>query len=88
MARVLDAVATAPVWSIVAGRIAGSMQAGNFAPQFPIGLIVKDFGYTVQVPGCDAAAPTIAAARSVFRAGIERGFGEENMTALVKLFAV
>ncbi len=87
VARVLDAVAATPVWSTVAGRIAGSMQAGNFAPQFPIELIEKDFGYTVQAAGSDAAAPTIAAARGVFRSAIERGFGKDNMTGVVKLFA-
>lgn len=87
VARVLEAVAATPVWSPVAGRVAGAMQAGNFAPQFPIELIEKDFGYTVETAGSDAAAPTIAAARAVFRSGIERGFGKENMTAVVKLFA-
>lgn len=87
VARVLDAVAATPVWSTVAGRIAGSMQAGNFAPQFPIELIEKDFGYTVQAAGSDAAAPTIAAARGVFRSAIEHGIGKDNMTAVVKLFA-
>ncbi|MDH4910125.1 NAD(P)-dependent oxidoreductase [Xanthomonas axonopodis pv. ricini] len=87
VARVLDAVATTPVWSPVAGRISGSMLAGSFAPQFPIELIEKDFGYTVQAAGSDVVAPTIAAARSVFLAAIERGLGGENMTAVVKLFA-
>ncbi|MDP9524313.1 NAD-binding protein [Pseudomonas putida] len=78
VARVLDAVATTPVWSTVAGRIAGSMLAGNFAPQFPIELIEKDFGYTVQAAGSDIVAPTIAAARSVFCAAIKRGLGGEK----------
>lgn len=87
VARVLEAVAATPVWSVVAGRIAGSMQAGKFAPQFPIELIEKDFGYTLKAAGSDAQAPTIAAARSVFRAGIDKGLGQENMTAVVKLFA-
>ncbi|BEV14362.1 NAD(P)-dependent oxidoreductase [Herbaspirillum sp. DW155] len=87
VARVLDAVAITPVWSPVAGRISGSMLAGNFAPQFPIELIEKDFGYTLQAAGSDVVAPTIAAARSVFRAAIERGLGDENMTAVVKLSA-
>lgn len=41
----------------------------------------------MQAAGSDVVAPTIAAARSVFRAAIERGLGGENMTAVVKLFA-
>ncbi len=86
VARVLEAVAATPVWSIVASRITGSMLSGNFAPQFPIELIEKDFGYTLQAAGSDVAAPTIAAARGVFRSAIERGLGKDNMTGVVKLF--
>lgn len=86
IAKVLDAVSATPVWSVVAGRISGSMQAGKFAPQFPIELIEKDFGYTLQAAGSDQQAPTIAAARGVFRAGLDQNLGQENMTAVVKLF--
>ncbi|BCQ51876.1 NAD(P)-dependent oxidoreductase [Burkholderia gladioli] len=86
VARVLEVVATTPVWSMAAGRLSGLMLAGNFAPQFPVELIEKDFGYTLQAAGSDAAAPTIAAARGVFRTAIERGFGQDNMTGVVKLF--
>lgn len=84
--RVLEAVAATPVWSTVASRISGSMLAGNFTPQFPIELIEKDFGYTLQAAGSDVVAPTIAAAREVFRTGINSGLGKENMTAVIKLF--
>jgi 3-hydroxyisobutyrate dehydrogenase len=84
--RILEAVAATPAWSMAAARISGLMLAGNFAPQFPIELIEKDFGYTLQTAGSDAAAPTIAAARSVFQTAIERGFGKDNMTGVLKLF--
>ncbi|MGP8432411.1 NAD(P)-dependent oxidoreductase [Paraburkholderia fungorum] len=84
--RVLEAVATTPVWSAAAGRISASMLAGNFAPQFPVELIEKDFGYTLQTAGSDASAPTIAASRNVFRTAIEHGLGKDNMTSVVKLF--
>lgn len=39
--QIFDAVASTPVWSSVAGRIATSMLSGTFAPQFPIELIEK-----------------------------------------------
>lgn len=84
--RILDAVAATPVWSTVAARIAASMQAGNFAPQFPVELIEKDFGYTVASAGSEADAPTIAAARSVFQHAITQGHAQENMTSVVQLF--
>lgn len=84
--RVLDAIAKTPVWSPAAGRLSALMLTGNFTPQFPVELIEKDFGYTLQTAGSDASAPTIAAVRDVFRAAIEQGFGKENMTSVVKLF--
>ncbi|RFU45462.1 NAD(P)-dependent oxidoreductase [Paraburkholderia sp. DHOC27] len=84
--RVLDAVAKTPVWNVVAGRVSSLMLAGNFAPQFPVDLIEKDFAYTVQTAGSESAAPTISAARNVFRTAVERGFGHDNMTGVVKLF--
>jgi 3-hydroxyisobutyrate dehydrogenase len=87
VARSLEAVAATPVWSPAAQRLSGSMLANNFAAQFPIQLIEKDFGYTMQAAGSTAAAPTIAAARSVFRQAIEQGLGEQNMTGVVQLFA-
>lgn len=86
VARVLEAVATTPVWSAVAARVSASMLAGNFAPQFPVELIEKDFGYTLQTIGSDSSAPTIAASRNVFRTAIEQGLGKDNMTSVVKLF--
>jgi 3-hydroxyisobutyrate dehydrogenase len=86
VAKVLEAVAATPVWSPVAGRVAGSMLAGGFAPQFPVELIEKDFTYTVDTATSELMVPTIAAARGVFRAAMECGLGKENMTAVVKLF--
>ncbi|RFU49140.1 NAD(P)-dependent oxidoreductase [Paraburkholderia sp. DHOC27] len=86
VARVLEVVATTPVWSAAAGRLTALMLSENFAPQFPVELIEKDFGYTVQTASSESSAPTIAAARSVFRTAMERGYSQENMTAVVKLF--
>lgn len=86
VARTMEAVAATPVWSVIAGRAVGSMLSGNFAPQFPIELIEKDFGYTVHEAGCADAAPTISAAHSVFRKGVDAGFAKDNMTGVVRLF--
>lgn len=84
--KVLDAVAATPAWSTIATRATGSMLSGNFAPQFPVELIEKDFRYTIETAGGAGHAPTIEASRSVFREGIEEGLGGEQMTAVVKLF--
>ena len=85
--KALGAISGTSVWAPVAQYLVGTMLASNFAPQFPIELIEKDFGYTVQAAGSADAAPTIAAARNVFRKGIERGLGQQNMTGVVQLFA-
>lgn len=85
-AHALQAVAATPVWSPVATRLRDSMLAGNFAPQFPVSLIEKDFGYAVDAAGSADAAPVLAAAREVFREAMSRGLGEANMTSVVRLF--
>ena len=61
------------------------MLTGDFSPQFPVDLIEKDFNYTVQAAGSAEAAPTIAAARDVFRDAIGAGLGEFNLTAVMEL---
>jgi 3-hydroxyisobutyrate dehydrogenase len=63
-----------------------SMLSGNFETHFAIGLLVKDFGYTVKTAGGDASVPTVSAARRVLQMGIDEKLGDLNMTAVVKLF--
>jgi 3-hydroxyisobutyrate dehydrogenase len=84
--KMLDVVAQTPVWSPASGRIASSMLSGNFAPQFPIELIEKDFSYTVKTAAGEETAPVINSVCRVFRKAIKAGWGELNMTAVVKLF--
>jgi 3-hydroxyisobutyrate dehydrogenase len=84
--RALKAIATTPVWSPAAGPLTATMLAGDFAPQFPVELIEKDFNYVLREVGDPSRAPTISAARTVFQRAIERGIGEDNMTGVVRLF--
>ncbi|MGY2288430.1 NAD(P)-dependent oxidoreductase [Pseudomonas sp. SDO528_S397] len=86
LAKAFDAVAATSVSSVAAQRSVASMAAGNFAPQFPVALIEKDFGYVVNAAGGAASAPTIEASRKVFSAAVEQGLGDLNMTGVVKLF--
>lgn len=83
-ARVLEVVATTPAWSGAAARASASMLSGDFAPLFPVELIEKDLGYTLGL--ADRSAPTLAAARQVFRDAIKGGLGDRHMTAVAKLF--
>lgn len=85
--KAIQAIAGTPVWSPVDNVIAGSMLRGDFQPQFPVELIEKDFGYALAAAGSDATAPTLAAARAVFRQGIAHGLGGDNMTSVAQVFS-
>lgn len=84
--RAIETIASTAIWSPAATHLSNSMLGENFAPQFPVELIEKDFGYAIGVAGSADTAPTLAAARNVFRQAIERGFGADNMTGVVRLF--
>lgn len=87
ISRVLHAVAGTSSWSALAGGISGMMLNENYHPQFPAELLEKDFGYILQSadhPG--KQAPTLAAARAVFRRALEEGLGADNMSGVVRLF--
>lgn len=83
----LKAIAATPVWAPVNNYLVSTMLTGNFAPQFPITLIEKDFGYAVAAAGDGDTIPTITAAHGVFQQAIEQGLGEINMSGVVQLFA-
>jgi 3-hydroxyisobutyrate dehydrogenase len=86
IASAIKAISSTPAWSPAANYLTGSMLVGNFAPQFPVELIEKDFGYVLREVSDPKAAPTIAAARSVFQRAIEHGLGCDNLTSVVRLF--
>lgn len=85
-AGAIKAISSTPAWSPAANYLTGTMLAGNFTPQFPVELIEKDFDYILREVSDPEAAPTISAARTVFRRAIERGLGGDNMTGVVRLF--
>lgn len=86
IARTLNAVSGTACWSPFASGASASMVNQAFAPQFPASLIEKDFSYFLKSAPTPNAAPTLQAARDVFRRGMENGIGEENMTGVVRLF--
>lgn len=84
--RVLQAVAGTVVCSPFAKRAADGMLTGDFAPQFPVALVAKDFSYVLAAADTPDLAPTIAAAHRVFSQAEEGGLGAEHLTCVVKLF--
>lgn len=84
--KIMGIIATTAVWSPYAQRAIGALLSGEAPVMFPVELIEKDFGYALEAAGSPGAAPTIAAARSVFQRGMDEGLGDANLTSVVKLF--
>jgi 3-hydroxyisobutyrate dehydrogenase-like beta-hydroxyacid dehydrogenase len=87
-AKAVEILGTTPVCSPAAKLAAGAMLAGNFAPMFPIELVEKDFGYVVDdASRTGAKVPVSSVTRSVFGDAKSHGFGEDNITGVMKLFS-
>jgi 3-hydroxyisobutyrate dehydrogenase len=84
--HILDAVSATAMWNPHLTRDAESMLTGNYETQFPVRLLEKDLGYTVQTGGGEASMPTASAVRSIFQRAIDENLGNLNMTAVAKLF--
>ncbi|MGB0696539.1 MAG: NAD(P)-dependent oxidoreductase [Rhodospirillaceae bacterium] len=84
--QLLAALAQTPVLSPASQGAGQAMCAGQFAPQFPIALVAKDFGYVLDAAGPDPAAlPLLAATAERYRAADSQGLGGQNITALASL---
>lgn len=84
--KIMGIIAGTAVWSPYAQRAIGALLSGEAPVMFPVELVEKDFGYALDAAGSPDAAPTIAAARSVFQRGMDEGLGDANLTGVVKLF--
>lgn len=84
--QTVAAMAKTAVFAPVDHYLTQSMLTRNFAPQFPIELIEKDFFYAEALAGGAQRAPLIAAARAQFRRAIEQGWGGANMTGVSQFY--
>lgn len=82
----LNAIKNTSVWSPVAQYLSTSMIDKNFMPQFPVALLKKDFDYMVKTAEEHTATPLISLVKSVLETGIEKGYDQENMTVISKLY--
>lgn len=76
-----------PVVSPSLAGVARLMAARATTPLFTIDLVTKDLGYTLNAAkacGLDLKAATTT--RSIFEAARQEGFGQDNITALIKLY--
>ena len=84
--RALDALRAMPVLSPAAAGAGALMLAGNYAPQAPVDLIVKDLGYAIdQGRQAGASLPLTSAVMARFKSAQTAGLGGENLVAIAKL---
>ena len=63
------------------------MLSNNHAPLFPINLVEKDFRYSLQAAQTvNTAMPTSTAIHQIYQSAIAKGYGNENITGIAKLF--
>ena len=82
-AKAMEIIGATPVASQAVKGAAAGMLAGNFAPQFPIELVVKDFAYAAAL---GQKLPLTRAAEAVFEAALKKGHGADNLTAVARLY--
>ncbi len=59
---------------------------GNYAKQFPVSLVFKDLNLVLEAAGrLHIPLPQTAAARECFNGAMARGYGDEDMAAVVKV---
>jgi len=79
----MDCLGQIPVTSLAAKGAGASIVAQNYAAMFPIHLVEKDFRYA-----CESGenAPATVAIQQMYKEAIAKGHGEENITAIARLF--
>ena len=91
-ARCAEVLTSTPSASPAVKLAAGAMLARNFAPLFPIELVEKDLGYTVETATAHGPnhppvhLPLVAAAQAIFQQAVQAGHGEDNITGVAQLY--
>jgi len=81
---VLDVLGELPVTSGAAIRAAGTIAAGQFAPNFPVGLVAKDLRYLLGA-GADVSTPMTRAALAAYVNAAQHGHADEDLTAVARV---
>jgi len=84
ISQVVEILTTMPSCSPALKVAAQSMALENYAPAFPIELLVKDLVYLSA--GTEKFVPLTNTAVKVYTAAIEKKFGAMNMTAVAQLY--
>ena len=86
---VVDLLNQLPVTSATTKAVAHMVKEKNYAPLFPINLVVKDLNYlTHAAKSLGAEVPMTERVNELYKFAAGEGLGEENIHAITKLFAV
>ena len=86
--KAVELFSSTPVCSLAAKMAAGAMVSGKFAPLFPIDLVAKDMSYAIKTAQAnDVTTPLVETTYNVCAEAIARGYGDDNITGLVKLYS-
>ena len=87
VAEVLEVIAGTPVCSPAAGMAVKAMAAENFAPAFPIELVVKDFSYIQEFSqALSLRVPLLDIVKKQYEVALAKGYGEDNITGIAQLY--
>lgn len=88
LAHAIEILGMTPVCSLAAKGAAASMLARSFAPMFPVELVEKDLSYVQLAAKAHAAdVPMADATRKVMAKAVAQGFGADNLTGILRLYA-
>lgn len=81
--RAMAILSELPVVSAAAKNAGNLMVQNQHNPMFPVDLVAKDFHYLLAAAG---HTPTIQAVSDRFQQAIAAGYGQENITAISRLY--
>ena len=86
-AHALHMIASTPVCSTAAKVSAEAMLNKQFAPAFPIELVVKDLSLIQDsVTSVQATAPLCKQVKTIYEKAVDSGFAADNITAVAQLY--
>jgi len=88
LSRVLEVFAVTDFRSPIFAGVGPTVLADDYSPSFALDLMVKDAGLVQAfADSVGAPVPTVAVVRSSLDDAVERGYGGENASALIKVVA-
>ena len=86
--KAVELLSSTPVCSPAAKLAATAMVSNQFAPLFPIELVAKDMSYAIKTAQANnVTLPLVKTTKKVCAEAIEQGYGDDNITGLVRLYS-